>query len=53
MPHLSPMSWILAITMFWTALSILASTLWWTKHLSFSSSSSYSSSALKSSWTWL
>nr|WCS91618.1 ATP synthase F0 subunit 8 [Eisenia nordenskioldi pallida] len=53
MPHLSPMSWILAILMFWMTLSILASTLWWTNHLSFSSKSNFSTSSTQSSWSWL
>nr|QGZ10000.1 ATP synthase F0 subunit 8 [Eisenia nordenskioldi nordenskioldi] len=52
MPHLSPMNWILAITMFWVTLSILASTLWWTKHHSFSSSSNYHSPSMQNLWKW-
>nr|QGZ09935.1 ATP synthase F0 subunit 8 [Eisenia nordenskioldi nordenskioldi] len=53
MPHLSPMSWLLAIPLFWLSLSILISTLWWSKHHSFSSSSSHTSSISQSSWKWI
>nr|QGZ10026.1 ATP synthase F0 subunit 8 [Eisenia nordenskioldi pallida] len=53
MPHLSPMSWIAAIFMFWITLSMLASTLWWTNQHSFYSSSKYSSSTPVNSWKWL
>nr|QGZ10052.1 ATP synthase F0 subunit 8 [Eisenia tracta] len=53
MPHLSPMSWIISIIMFWTTLSMLTSTLWWSKHHSFISSSKYSSPSMENSWNWL
>nr|YP_010481476.1 ATP synthase F0 subunit 8 [Drawida ghilarovi]UIX22928.1 ATP synthase F0 subunit 8 [Drawida ghilarovi]UIX22941.1 ATP synthase F0 subunit 8 [Drawida ghilarovi] len=35
MPHLSPMSWIMTILMFWTIMSIMTSLLWWNKSTNF------------------
>nr|QGZ10012.1 ATP synthase F0 subunit 8 [Eisenia nordenskioldi nordenskioldi] len=52
MPHLSPMSWIFAISTFWAALTMLASTLWWTKNHSFSSTLKNTSPTLDNSWKW-
>nr|QGZ09987.1 ATP synthase F0 subunit 8 [Eisenia nordenskioldi nordenskioldi]UWM94621.1 ATP synthase F0 subunit 8 [Eisenia nordenskioldi]UWM94634.1 ATP synthase F0 subunit 8 [Eisenia nordenskioldi]UWM94647.1 ATP synthase F0 subunit 8 [Eisenia nordenskioldi]UWM94660.1 ATP synthase F0 subunit 8 [Eisenia nordenskioldi] len=53
MPHLSPMSWIISIITFWLTLSMLASTMWWSKHHSFNSKSKYASPTLLSYWNWV
>nr|QGZ09961.1 ATP synthase F0 subunit 8 [Eisenia nana] len=52
MPHLSPMSWIIAISSFWFSLTILTSTLWWSNHHSFYSTSKYDSSSMENLWKW-
>nr|YP_009744332.1 ATP synthase F0 subunit 8 [Aporrectodea rosea]QIE13187.1 ATP synthase F0 subunit 8 [Aporrectodea rosea] len=52
MPHLSPMSWILAIVSFWMSISVLASTFWWTENHSFLSKTKYNISSTEFSWKW-
>nr|UWM94582.1 ATP synthase F0 subunit 8 [Aporrectodea tuberculata]UWM94595.1 ATP synthase F0 subunit 8 [Aporrectodea tuberculata] len=52
MPHLSPMAWIVSIMMFWTSVSLMASTFWWSEHHTFNSKTSYSASSLENSWKW-
>nr|YP_010481489.1 ATP synthase F0 subunit 8 [Eisenia nordenskioldi]UIX22954.1 ATP synthase F0 subunit 8 [Eisenia nordenskioldi]UIX22967.1 ATP synthase F0 subunit 8 [Eisenia nordenskioldi] len=53
MPHLSPMSWIMAIFMLWTTLSIMTSTFWWAKHHSFFTTANHTTSTPEGSWKWL
>nr|YP_010437785.1 ATP synthase F0 subunit 8 [Eisenia andrei]UTB53917.1 ATP synthase F0 subunit 8 [Eisenia andrei] len=52
MPHLSPMSWIISIIMFWTAISMLTSTLWWSNNHLFSSETKHNAHSLETSWSW-
>nr|YP_010869757.1 ATP synthase F0 subunit 8 [Dendrobaena veneta]WGU49267.1 ATP synthase F0 subunit 8 [Dendrobaena veneta] len=53
MPHLSPMSWIISIILFWTSLSMLTSTLWWTSTPQFTSTNNNKATQNKNnSWSW-
>nr|QGZ10039.1 ATP synthase F0 subunit 8 [Eisenia spelaea] len=52
MPHLSPMSWLSSIAVFWVTLSLFASTLWWTNPHLFNSEANYIKSAPEMLWSW-
>nr|QGX86591.1 ATP synthase F0 subunit 8 [Lumbricus rubellus] len=52
MPHLSPISWLTSMFMFWFSVSLLFSSLWWSNNYTFNSKmTSYSSSSSKP-WNW-
>nr|WGH14682.1 ATP synthase subunit 8 [Dendrobaena tellermanica] len=53
MPHLSPMSWITSIIMFWTAVSIMTSSMWWSWNNAFIPGTNSPSSLNYTPWKWL
>nr|NP_008240.1 ATP synthase F0 subunit 8 [Lumbricus terrestris]Q34942.1 RecName: Full=ATP synthase protein 8; AltName: Full=A6L; AltName: Full=F-ATPase subunit 8 [Lumbricus terrestris]AAC46866.1 ATP synthase subunit 8 [Lumbricus terrestris]prf//2122275C ATPase:SUBUNIT=8 [Lumbricus terrestris] len=53
MPHLSPMSWITSMLMFWISVSILFSTLWWSNNYLFSSKMTNCAPKSLTPWNWL
>nr|BDQ43969.1 ATP synthase F0 subunit 8 [Pheretima iizukai] len=52
MPHLSPMSWFLAIMTFWTILMLFTSNIWWTNLHTFETDSSNKMSNSQLPWCW-
>nr|BDQ43696.1 ATP synthase F0 subunit 8 [Duplodicodrilus schmardae] len=52
MPHLSPMSWLLAIITFWTVLLLLTSNIWWANLHTFEVGSHKSSGSTELPWPW-
>nr|YP_010183537.1 ATP synthase F0 subunit 8 [Drawida gisti]QVG61466.1 ATP synthase subunit 8 [Drawida gisti] len=52
MPHLSPMSWVIALFSFWLLLMIFISSMWWSAIPSFSSINIYSSHESNLNWKW-
>nr|YP_009244939.1 ATP synthase F0 subunit 8 [Amynthas pectiniferus]AMO27063.1 ATP synthase F0 subunit 8 [Amynthas pectiniferus] len=53
MPHLSPMSWLLAIIMFWAIMLLFTSNIWWTNLHTFETSSQSKVSGGKQPWCWV
>nr|YP_009020899.1 ATP synthase F0 subunit 8 [Metaphire vulgaris]AHM23781.1 ATP synthase F0 subunit 8 [Metaphire vulgaris] len=52
MPHLSPMSWLLAIITFWTILMLFTSNIWWTNLHTFETDFRTKSKMNQVSWNW-
>nr|ACR00042.1 ATP synthase F0 subunit 8 [Pectinaria gouldii] len=52
MPHLSPMSWILAPLMFFGLLAVMAATLWWSQLPIFPKILSTSKFSPSNPWNW-
>nr|BDQ43553.1 ATP synthase F0 subunit 8 [Amynthas sp. CS029]BDQ43787.1 ATP synthase F0 subunit 8 [Amynthas sp. CS029] len=52
MPHLSPMSWLLAIMTFWTILMLFTSNIWWTNLHTFETDSLSKVSGFQLPWCW-
>nr|BDQ43982.1 ATP synthase F0 subunit 8 [Pheretima okutamaensis] len=52
MPHLSPMSWLLAILAFWTIIMLFISNIWWISTHTFETGTMQTSSNKHSIWHW-
>nr|QED22642.1 adenosine triphosphate 8 [Amynthas sp. AH201608-01] len=52
MPHLSPMSWIMAIISFWAILMLFTSNIWWTNLHTFETDSSSKMKLSQLPWCW-
>nr|BDQ43579.1 ATP synthase F0 subunit 8 [Amynthas quintanus] len=52
MPHLSPMSWLLAILTFWTVMLLLTSNIWWTNLHTFETGSLQAKGSKHLPWFW-
>nr|AAL28050.1 ATPase 8 [Terrisswalkerius phalacrus] len=52
MPHLSPMSWLLAIITFWTTMLLFTSNTWWSNLHMFETDSHTYSEKLTNFWQW-
>nr|YP_009245124.1 ATP synthase F0 subunit 8 [Amynthas jiriensis]AMR74062.1 ATP synthase F0 subunit 8 [Amynthas jiriensis] len=52
MPHLSPMSWLLAIITFWTILMLFTSNIWWTNLHAFETDTLQYKGNKQTSWPW-
>lgn len=53
MPHLSPMNWLIAITMFWFIISLIMSVQWWIQCNKFYVPGHTSKRHTMSQWGWL
>nr|UAJ48163.1 ATP synthase F0 subunit 8 [Metaphire posthuma] len=52
MPHLSPMSWLMAIATFWFTLMLLTSNIWWTNMHTFETDFNKKLSSQQLPWCW-
>nr|BDQ44437.1 ATP synthase F0 subunit 8 [Amynthas corticis] len=52
MPHLSPMSWLMAIITFWTIMMLLTSNIWWTNLHTFEPDSHKKTVTNQLPWSW-
>nr|BDQ44138.1 ATP synthase F0 subunit 8 [Amynthas distichus] len=52
MPHLSPMSWLMAIITFWALMMLFTSNIWWTNLHTFETDSHSKPSADLHAWSW-
>nr|BDQ44216.1 ATP synthase F0 subunit 8 [Polypheretima elongata] len=52
MPHLSPMSWLMAIITFWLVMLLFTSNMWWTSSHTFEAKSPNKISGLQGAWFW-
>nr|BDQ43878.1 ATP synthase F0 subunit 8 [Metaphire agrestis] len=52
MPHLSPMSWLLAIITFWTILMLFTTNIWWTNLHTFETGTLKTSGNKHTFWYW-
>nr|BDQ44489.1 ATP synthase F0 subunit 8 [Manus koellikeri] len=52
MPHLSPMSWLLAITTFWAIMMLFTTNIWWTNLHMFETGDLQTSGNKITSWYW-
>uniref|UniRef100_A0AAU7YPC7 ATP synthase F0 subunit 8 n=1 Tax=Amynthas bubonis TaxID=3229772 RepID=A0AAU7YPC7_9ANNE len=52
MPHLSPMSWLMAISTFWIILMLFTSNIWWTNLHTFEANIPQTSSKKNIAWPW-
>nr|AMO27011.1 ATP synthase F0 subunit 8 [Amynthas sp. 2 LZ-2016] len=52
MPHLSPMSWLMAIITFWIIMMLFTSNIWWTNLHIFETDSHKKSTSSQLMWTW-
>nr|AMO26920.1 ATP synthase F0 subunit 8 [Amynthas sp. 2 JS-2012] len=52
MPHLSPMSWLLAIITFWAIMMLFTSNIWWTNQHMFETSSTTKMKSCQTPWPW-
>nr|YP_009244874.1 ATP synthase F0 subunit 8 [Amynthas morrisi]AMO26972.1 ATP synthase F0 subunit 8 [Amynthas morrisi] len=52
MPHLSPMSWLLAAMFFWAILMLFTSNIWWTNLHTFETDSSKTVKGSLLPWCW-
>nr|QED22575.1 adenosine triphosphate 8 [Amynthas sp. HN201007-02]QED22629.1 adenosine triphosphate 8 [Amynthas sp. HK201601-13]QED22636.1 adenosine triphosphate 8 [Amynthas sp. ZJ201519-02] len=52
MPHLSPMSWLLAIITFWTIMMLFTSNIWWTNLHTFEADTSSTLKSGQLPWCW-
>nr|BDQ44060.1 ATP synthase F0 subunit 8 [Pheretima silvatica] len=52
MPHLSPMSWLLAILTFWIIMMLFTSNIWWTNLHMFETNTLQTSENKHISWSW-
>nr|AAL28032.1 ATPase 8 [Terrisswalkerius erici] len=52
MPHLSPMSWMLAIITFWTIMMMFSSNTWWSNLHTFETDSSINLGSTEKQWQW-
>nr|BDQ44112.1 ATP synthase F0 subunit 8 [Pheretima confusa]BDQ44125.1 ATP synthase F0 subunit 8 [Pheretima confusa] len=52
MPHLSPMSWLMAIITFWTIMMLFTSNIWWTNLHTFETDSHKKPIADLRPWSW-
>nr|BDQ43956.1 ATP synthase F0 subunit 8 [Metaphire hilgendorfi] len=52
MPHLSPMSWLMAIMTFWTILMLFTTNTWWTNLHTFETSALQAEGNKHTPWSW-
>nr|QED22577.1 adenosine triphosphate 8 [Amynthas sp. YN201006-04] len=52
MPHLSPMSWLLAIITLWTIMMLFTSNIWWTNLHMFEADTSSTLKSGQLPWCW-
>nr|QED22585.1 adenosine triphosphate 8 [Amynthas sp. FJ201005-01]QED22631.1 adenosine triphosphate 8 [Amynthas sp. ZJ201522-03]QED22633.1 adenosine triphosphate 8 [Amynthas sp. ZJ201521-01]QED22634.1 adenosine triphosphate 8 [Amynthas sp. HK201601-06]QED22635.1 adenosine triphosphate 8 [Amynthas sp. GD201117-14]QED22649.1 adenosine triphosphate 8 [Amynthas sp. FJ201112-03]QED22652.1 adenosine triphosphate 8 [Amynthas sp. GX201301-02] len=52
MPHLSPMSWLVAIIFFWAILMLFTSNIWWTNLHTFETDSPSKMKGGQLPWCW-
>nr|QED22594.1 adenosine triphosphate 8 [Amynthas sp. GX201002-04] len=52
MPHLSPMSWLMAIITFWIIMMLFTSNIWWTNLHTFETDSHKKTVAIQLPWSW-
>nr|AMO26959.1 ATP synthase F0 subunit 8 [Amynthas sp. 1 LZ-2016] len=52
MPHLSPMSWLMAIITFWVIMMLFTSNIWWTNLHTFETDSNKKSVVSQIPWSW-
>nr|BDQ44242.1 ATP synthase F0 subunit 8 [Amynthas glaucus] len=52
MPHLSPMSWVLAIMAFWSILMLFTSNIWWSNLHTFETNTTNTVSGSQLPWHW-
>nr|BDQ44255.1 ATP synthase F0 subunit 8 [Amynthas yamade] len=52
MPHLSPMSWLMAILTFWVILMLFTSNIWWTNLHTFETDSPNKIGENQIPWCW-
>nr|BDQ43618.1 ATP synthase F0 subunit 8 [Pithemera bicincta]BDQ43943.1 ATP synthase F0 subunit 8 [Pithemera bicincta] len=52
MPHLSPMSWLMAVIMFWLIMLLFTSNLWWTNLHTFETDSPHKMKVSSLPWSW-
>nr|AAL28038.1 ATPase 8 [Terrisswalkerius millamilla] len=52
MPHLSPMSWLLAATTFWTTMMLFTSNMWWSNNHMFKTGDNPLKTSKLMTWEW-
>nr|BDQ44294.1 ATP synthase F0 subunit 8 [Metaphire communissima] len=52
MPHLSPMSWLLAIITFWIIMMLFTTNIWWTNLHTFETGALQTKSNKHAPWSW-
>nr|AAL28028.1 ATPase 8 [Fletcherodrilus sigillatus] len=52
MPHLSPMSWMMAILSTWSIMMLFTSNIWWSNQHIFKTTSHKMHNNMKTSWQW-